>query len=330
MAAGQQVTLTFAGDSAKLEQAFDRVGGAARSMEGDVKTAASSFDRVGEAADTVDTRAMGFRDTLTGLQDGFAGIKKVNEDGLGFESLLLLGFGLGDLASGMFNLVVPAMKSMVLWAGNTKVGMMVAAGATKLWAAAQQMLNLSFWVSPIGLIVLAVVALVAVIVLIATKTTWFQDLWRVVWTNVKKWAVAFWDWIKNLPSMLGRAFSALTNIITAPFRAAFNAIGRLWNSTVGKLSFNVPSWVPIIGGNGFSMPQVPTFHAGGVVPGPPGREVLALLQAGERVTPAGGSGGGLVLEVHTGGSRLDDLLVEIIARAVRNGDIDLRAGVSGA
>lgn len=177
-----------------------------------------------------------------------------------------------------------------------RVASIATRAATLAWAGAQWLLNVALTANPIGLIIVGIAALVAAVVWIATKTTWFQTVWRVAWGGIKSAAVAVWDWIKGLPSNIGKAFATLASIITAPFRGAFNAIARAWNNTVGKLSFHVPDWVPGLGGKGFSMPNLPTFHRGGVVPGPPGTEVVALLQAGERVTPAGGSGG--VTTVH--------------------------------
>ncbi len=71
----------------------------------------------------------------------------------------------------------------------------------------------------------------------------------------------------------------------------------------------------------------PKFHAGGVVPGAPGSEMLTTLQAGERVTPAGRSGP-MVLELRSSGARVDDLLVEILARAIkaRGGNVQVALG----
>jgi hypothetical protein len=177
--------------------------------------------------------------------------------------------------------------------------------------------NVAMDANPIGLIIAAVVILVGVIVLIATKTTWFQDLWRVAWGWIKRTAVSFWDWLKDLPAKIGSTFMKIGNFITAPFRAAFNFIADAWNNTIGSLRWTVPDWVPLIGGSTVSVPQLPHFHSGGVVPGSPGQEVLAVLQAGETVTPAGRGGGGMTLVIQSGGSKLDDAIVEIIARAVR-------------
>lgn len=201
-------------------------------------------------------------------------------------------------------------------------------GVVALITAAQWAWNIAQLASPTTWIILAIVALIAVIVLIATKTTWFQDLWKWAWSGIKSAAVAVWDWLKKLPGMIGSAFSAIAGFISAPFRAAFNFISRAWNNTIGKLSWTIPSWIPGIGGNTISVPKLPTFHRGGVVPGAPGAEVVARLQAGETVTAAGQGGGRTVLEVRSGGSRLDDLLVEILAKSVQNrgGNVQLVLG----
>jgi len=87
----------------------------------------------------------------------------------------------------------------------------------------------------------------------------------------------------GLGSAISSAVSGLASIIESPFKAAFNAIARLWNNTVGSLSFTVPDWVPGIGGRGFSFPKLPTFHTGGIVPGVKGSEQMILALAGERV-----------------------------------------------
>ena len=324
-----QVTLTFAGDSTQLESAFDRVGAAAKTMGDEVRTSADSFDRVGEAADTVDTRSMGFRDTLTGIQDGFAGVKMATSDGLGFESLLLLGTGVGDLASGMFNFLVPSLKSAVGWLGKTKVGTLAVSAAQKVWTGVQWLLNVAMSANPIGLVIIAIAALVAIVVLIATKTTWFQDLWHWIWGKIGDPVKAAWDWIKDisgkafgwitgLPGKIGDAFGKVKGFISAPFKAGFNAVAKAWNNTVGRLSFTVPSWVGFgMGGKGFSMPQLPTFHTGGKVPGAPGTEVPILALAGEEVLPPGQSSGHAVIEIRSGGTAFDDALVEVLRRAIR-------------
>lgn len=335
--AGNTVTMTFAGDSTQLESAFDRVGSAARSMDRDVRASADGFDRVGQAADDVDTRAMGFRDTLTGVQDGMEGVR-VAQDGIGFEALLLMGFAIGDLASGLYNFLIPAMKSGVRWLRATRVGTLAAAAAqkvaafgSKVWAGAQWLLNAALTANPIGLVVVAIGALVAAVVLIATKTTWFQDLWRGVWGRIGGPVTAAWngirrvtarvfDWYLSLPGKIGRAFSRIGDLISAPFRAGFNAVSRAWNATVGRLSWSLP------GVGSISAPRLPTFHTGGTVPGSPGEQVPILALAGEEVRPPGRAGGSLTIRVEAGaGAPMERAFADMFLGLIRTGVIRLVA-----
>lgn len=242
------------------------------------------------------------------------------------------------------------------WVGPLSVGLGVLAGAIvliigalKVWAAVQVVLNLALWTSPITWIVLAVIALVAAIVWVATQTTWFQTAWQATWTAVVavfQWAVDWivagwtlvfdtvirlaqtwwtvfsgfwtgvgravvavwagikgaavktWDWLKMLPGRMREAFSALGGIITAPFRAGFNAISRMWNNGPGRLRFSLPDWVPGVGGNGFSMPRMPMLAKGGniraagmAIVGEAGPEMLHLPR-GAQVQPLSDAGRG--------------------------------------
>lgn len=246
---------------------------------------------------------------------------------------------------GAVNLLTLATQlSTASWISNaaaqvgSKIATVASAVATGIATAAQWLWNAAFAASGIGAIIIGVTLLVGAIIYIATQTTWFQDIWRVTWAWVKDAASAAWDWLKTLPDRIGAvfgkipsliktAFSGLAEIITWPFRTGFNMVSDAWNATIGKLSWTMPS---IFGVGGFTIraPKLPKFHTGGTVPGAPGSEMLAILQAGETVIPAGGSGGRTVLVIQSGGARLDDLLVEILARAVRNagGDINVVLG----
>jgi hypothetical protein len=225
-----------------------------------------------------------------------------------------------------------------------RVAMVAVRVATIAWTAVQWLLNAALTANPIGLVIVAIAALIAIIVLIATKTTWFQTAWKFMvkavavawnwlWSNVIKPVVDFiigyfkllisivmwakdrvvagfqaWmaviaaviDWFKRLgqrvlsdigklvsflmglPARIKNAFSNLAEIISAPFKSAFNRIARLWNGSVGKLSFNVPGWVPGIGGKGFSLPKLPELDTGGFVR----QSGMAIIHQGERVVPA--------------------------------------------
>lgn len=98
--------------------------------------------------------------------------------------------------------------------------------------------------------------------------------------------------IKGLPNDIKTGWNGLTDILQAPFKEAFNAIARMWNDTVGKMSLHAPSWVPGIGGKGFDVPKIPLLAAGTdnwpgglAILGDQGPELVNLPQ-GATVTPA--------------------------------------------
>lgn len=159
--------------------------------------------------------------------------------------------------------------------------------------AVQWLWNIAMTANPIGIVIVAIGALIAVIVLIATKTDWFQRLWRNIWSKISGPVTNAWSNIRSttvkviaiivtviqkIPNMVKKAFSSLARIITGPFRSAFGAIKALWNSTIGGFSFSIPSWVPGIGGASFS---IPSMAVGGDVL----RSGLAMIHAGERILP---------------------------------------------
>ena len=86
---------------------------------------------------------------------------------------------------------------------------------------------------------------------------------------------------RDLPNKIGGFFSGLADTIQAPFKAAFNGIARLWNNTVGKISFSIPSWVPGVGGNSFDVPDIPEFAKGGYIPATPGGQIIRVAEAGQ-------------------------------------------------
>lgn len=321
-----QVTLTFAGDTQNLESGFDRVGASSKQMDDRVRESAGGFDRAGEAADGAEGKAQGFSDTLTGVADIGAGTGEIMKGNL-FEGFVTAGTGVADLAGGMAEFLIPALKASKVGVLAKAAADKVAAGAAKVWAGAQWLMNASLLASPITWIVVGIVALIAVIVLIATKTNWFQRAWSAAWGWIKTAAKNTWEFIQKIPGWIGSAFSRVADFISRPFKSAFNAIARAWNSTVGQLSWTVPGWVPVIGGNSISVPKLPTFHAGGVVPGVVGTAVPIMAQAGERVSSNAGSGDGGGWVAIRGDGLVDDLVEAIAARVGARGGRAAQLGI---
>jgi hypothetical protein len=219
-----------------------------------------------------------------------------------------------DTLSGVTDLATLALKANTVGSIASKVASTATAGATKAWAAAQWVMNSALLASPLTWIVIAIAAVIAIIVLIATKTDWFQKGWRAAWGWIKTAASNTWEFLKKIPGWIGTAFSKVAGFILAPYKAAFNGIARAWNATVGQLSWSVPDWIPVIGGKTVSVPKLPTFHSGGVVPGVVGTAVPILAQAGETVSSIAGSGEGGWVSIR--GDAVLDPLIQAIARTV--------------
>ena len=113
--------------------------------------------------------------------------------------------------------------------------------------------------------------------------SWHVDgikaVWNAAWGGIKDVVGAVWDWIGDtVQSGVDRVkavFEGLRDIgsnvwdaFRESARAAFNGVARLWNSTVGELSFSIPSWVPKFGGSTFAMPRIPELASGGVATKP--------------------------------------------------------------
>ena len=144
---------------------------------------------------------------------------------------------------------------------------------------AQGLFNAVMYANPITLIVLAVAALIVAIVLAYKKFKPFRDIVDTIGRALK---TGFLFVIESIKTAVDALYGA--------FKWVFNNIAKLWNGTVGKLSFKIPSWVPKIGGKGFDIPDIPMLANGGIVTGP----TLALIgeRGPEAVIPLSGPNAG--------------------------------------
>ena len=127
----------------------------------------------------------------------------------------------------------------------------VVAVATKVWSIAMRLLNAAFVSSPIGWIVLAIGLLVGAIVLIATKTNFFQRLWAVTWGAIKKTFSVVWNFIKN-------NWKLLLAILLGPIAVAAVLIIKYWDKIKAGFKIAVDgirSGVTAIIGFLMSLPQ---------------------------------------------------------------------------
>jgi hypothetical protein len=147
----------------------------------------------------------------------------------------------------------------------------------------------------------------------------------------------------SMKKSFSAAFSAIKNVIksiVSPFVGVLNAISDAWNNTVGKFNFKVPSWVPIIGGKTFNVPNLPrinlaNFAEGGTVFPQTGGVIARVAEAGrpERIEPldpeglsvrdraiidrlSGGAGKEVVINVYPSEGMDERELAAIVSRQI--------------
>jgi hypothetical protein len=124
---------------------------------------------------------------------------------------------------------VAATAQMAAYA--IKQGVIMA--ATKAWTAAQWLLNAAMNMNPIGLVIIAVVALVAIIVVLWTKSAAFRNFWITVWNVIKNAASAAWTWVRAKAQAFWTWVGTAAAGIRDKFVAGWNTIkakaGSAWD-----------------------------------------------------------------------------------------------------
>ncbi|MDQ0992159.1 phage tail tape measure protein [Streptomyces sp. V3I7] len=191
----------YALDPSKATSALGQVGGAAdKAMKALSESPAKTLERFKRTA-------------MTKLAEVSGSFLQFAADNKGVMEPLA--YTLGGIAAA----VLAVRTGMTVWAAAQTAW----AAATAVATGAQWLWNSALLASPITWIILGIVALVAVIVLIATKTTWFQTLWSTVWGAVQTAISAVWNWIKgNWPLLLA--------ILTGPIGLAVLLITKHWDS----------------------------------------------------------------------------------------------------
>ena len=235
--------------------------------------------------------------------------------------------------------LLPYLERLATWVGeNTTlittisvvIGTAAAAiiainAAMKAWTVvqtaatvAQTLFNAAMNANPIVLATTAIVAIGAAVVVAYKKFETFRNI-------VDGIADVFQGAFKGVVDVVKNVFTAYVNI----YKGLFNQIAKIWNSTVGGFGFDIPDWVPGLGGKGFKIPEIPQLAMGGIVDKP----TLALIgEAGpEAVVPlnrAGefglGTGGTVTINVHGGDP---ESVVDALRRYMRmNGSVPIRVG----
>lgn len=245
----RSIGINFTGSSKELDDAAEK---SARGL-GSVSDAAENLDDKGsKATDSLGALSSGFE--LVGLDQYAAGLQ-----GAALATDFMSGLGTG------LNLIMELQSVQFVKAKVATIAHSVAqkasAVASSVWTGAQWLLNAALTANPIGLVIVAIAALIAIVVLIATKTTWFQDGFGKAFGAVKAIAEAvgkwfrgtLWPWLSGVFGAVTGAVGKMRDGIGSHFNSLVKWLGGIpgrigsavsgaWSGLTGALS-SADSWV---------------------------------------------------------------------------------------
>jgi phage-related protein len=154
-------------------------------------------------------------------------------------------------AAGSLGAMVSGLAALNIGAAVARVGQLAASAATAVWTGAQWLLNVALTANPIGLVILAIVAIVAAIVIAYKRSETFRAVIQALWAAIKAGAAAAWnalrafgasfagwvsslvargkgiiDWFRDLPGRIKGAFGRLDDILLSAGRAIISGLLR--------------------------------------------------------------------------------------------------------
>lgn len=221
----------------------------------------------------------------------------------------------GEMMLPVIDALAPKLAAFSQWATeNPELLKVVVIGLAGV-AAAIVAINVALALNPFALIAGAVVGLGALLVVAYKQFEPFRKIVDAVFGAIKF----------GVTEVAIPYIKLLLNV----WKTIFNAIGAIWNNTLGKVSFEVPNWVPGLGGKGFSFPKIPALAEGGIVTG--GATLAMIGEAGpEAVIPLdrmgefgmGGGGNNVTINVNGGDPQA---VVNALRRYMQvNGSVPIR------
>lgn len=193
------------------------------------------------------------QDLITWLGENETAIKNV-ATAIGLATVAMVAFKAGSKIQGLVNMFQQAEVSLALYTatangatiaqgvmngtltiGETIVALLtgkltLAQAATALYARAQAGLNAVMAANPIGLVVAAIVGLIAIFVTLWNKCEGFREFWIGLWEKVKEIAGPAIDWVKNkiedFKVKVQIAFEFIKKHIIDPIKNAFDSVKK--------------------------------------------------------------------------------------------------------
>ena len=175
---------------------------------------------------------------------------------------------------------------------NTEGGVLAKAAtiagsvATGIATAAQYAWNAALAANPIGLVVVAIAALVAGLVFFFTQTKLGQQIWGNFVSFLTDTGKNLGNFFGTLWDGIGKAFNVVFKAIGDAFKGYVNIWIGLINFIIGALDsvkIDIPKWVPVVGGQtfGINIPKIPQLADGGIVPATPGGRLVNVGEGGQ-------------------------------------------------
>lgn len=211
---------------------LDNTAGAIERLKGSAETAAISF---GTLLLPAIEKVAGFLERAANFFNGLSDSTKnvIINIALVTSGLLLF----LALAVKMFQFA-QALRTMAVAFKLVTVATQIWSAVTKAAAVVWRLLNLAFVASPIGLIVVAIIALIAGIILLWKHSETFRKIVLAVWEAVKKAALAVVNWFKEKAIPF---FQAAWKVIQGHFAIAKKVITFILAGIIGyfKLWFTI-------------------------------------------------------------------------------------------
>ncbi|QDN64448.1 phage tail tape measure protein [Streptomyces sp. S1D4-14] len=167
--------------------------------------------------------------------------------------LYAAGARIATVATGAYNL---AMQLGTKYALGTRVQLAALAIQEKAVAVWTAITETAFWglaaamlANPVTWIVVGIVALVAAIVLIATKTQWFQKLWGAIWGFIKAPVMGFVHWLKdNWQLVVWTILTGGIGLAVAMIVRHWDGVKHAFSATIDWVKHNWPWLLGALGG----------------------------------------------------------------------------------
>lgn len=234
----QDGTITFDDFNNRLIKLNDGVGGFAELAKKNSAGIRTSFSNIKTAV------VKGLANVITAIDEGMqnAGLGSIAENFDKIKNAVNVAFkaitdSIPPAISFLTNLwdtikpFLPLIMAVIGYISIYQGVMGTARKAVELYNGAQKMMNVLMNLNPIGLIIAAVIALVAGFIYLWNTSEDFRNFWIGLWEGIKKAVGAAVDWIVSAWEGMKEFFSNTWNGLVEGTKNAVNSVKQAWKGT---------------------------------------------------------------------------------------------------